>query len=101
MNTIDNRTNSAKGSATSATTTTTKRYKYYRLIDGRCLSNRPTYKCDATPETATVIREYQDMHPSYEMDFVRISYQRHCDYLIRRGRVYLIDEANNSLIPMD
>ena len=86
--------------ATSARTTA-KRYKYYRIINGRCLSDRPTYKCDATPETAAVIREYQNIHPSYEIDFVRIGYQRHCDYLIRRGRVYLIDEANNSLIPMD
>ena len=96
----DNRTNSAKDSANSARTTA-KRYKYYRIINGRCLSDRPTYKCDATPETAAVIREYQNIHPSYDIDFVRISYQRHCDYLIRRGRVYLIDEANNSLIPMD
>lgn len=100
MKRTDNRTNSAKDSANSARTTA-KRYKYYRIINGRCLSNRPTYKCDATPETAAVIREYQNIHPSYDIDFVRISYQRHCDYLIRRGRVYLIDEANNSLIPMD
>ncbi len=100
MNKSSNRTNSAKDSANSARTTA-KRYKYYRIINGRCLSDRPTYKCDATPETAAVIREYQNIHPSYDIDFVRISYQRHCDYLIRRGRVYLIDEANNSLIPMD
>lgn len=95
MNKSSNRTNSAKGSATSARTTKAKRYKYYRLINTGCLSDQPTYKCDATPETAAVIREY------YDPDFVRISYQRHCDYLIKRGRLYLIDEANNSLIPMD
>lgn len=95
----DNRTNSAKESATSARTTA-KRYKYYRLIDRRSGWSNYSVRCDATAETAEVIERLDKLATtSYYLDLQRGRYSKHPDYVIERGHLYLVDNYYDTLIP--
>lgn len=95
----DNRTNSAKGSATSARTTV-KRYKYYRLIDRRSVWANCSVRCDATAETAEVIERLDKLATNnYFLDLQKGRYSKHPDYVIARGRLYLVDNYYGTLIP--
>ena len=99
MNKYDNRANSAKDSATSARTTV-KRYKYYRIIDRRSVWINYLVKCDATDETAKIIERLDKLSTtSYHLDIQRAKYNKRTDYVLKRGRLYLVDDCNNALIP--
>lgn len=99
MKRTDNRTISAKDSATSARTTV-KRYKYYRIIDRRSVWINYLVKCDATDETAKIIERLDKLSTtSYHLDIQRAKYSKRTDYVIKLGRLYLVDNYNNTLIP--
>lgn len=99
MNKTDNRTNSAKESATSARTTV-KRYKYFRLICRRSVWASYSVRCDATAETAEVIERLDKLATNnYFLDLQKGRYSKHPDYVIKQGRLYLVDNYYGSLIP--
>ena len=99
MKRTDNRTNSAKESANSARTTA-KRYKYYRIIDRRSVWLHYLVKCDATDETAKIIERLDKLSmTSYHLDIQRAKYNKRTGYVLKRGRLYLVDNCNNALIP--
>lgn len=80
----------------------TARYTYYRLISRRSVWANYLIKCDATAETAEVIQRLDKLTTnSYNLDWQRAKYSKRTDYVLKRGRLYLVDDCNNSLIPQD
>lgn len=78
----------------------TARYTYYRLISRRSVWANYLIKCDATAETAEVIQRLDKLATTnYNLDWQRAKYSKRTDYVLKRGRLYLVDDCNNALIP--
>ena len=82
------------------TATKSARNTYYRLIDRRSVWLDYLVKCDATAETAEVIQRLDKLATtSHNLDWQRSKYSKRTDYVLKRGRLYLVDDCNNALIP--
>lgn len=100
MNTIDKENATLTNAQATSARTTAKRYKYFRLIDRRSGWSNYSVRCDATAETAEVIERLDNLATtSYFLDLQRGRYSKHPDYVIKHGRLYLVDNYYGSLIP--
>lgn len=78
----------------------TARNTYFRLISRRSVWANYSVRCDATAETAEVIERLDKLATtSYFLDLQRGRYSKHPDYVIKQGRLYLVDNYYGTLIP--